>query len=75
MTLDSFLKVDTYSLRARIAPVLVALLPIPLAVFVCFPGSSVVAQVVAILGAPALLLCLTAPPLLIPEPSVHGPAA
>ena len=58
MTLDSFLKVDTYSWRARIAPVLVALLPIPLAVFVCFPGSSVVARVVAILVAPALLLWL-----------------
>ena len=58
MALDSFLKVDTYSWRARIAPVLVALLPVPLAVFVCFPGSSVVARIVAILGAPALLLWL-----------------
>ena len=58
MALDSFLKVDSYSWRARIAPVLVALLPVPLAVFVCFPGSSVVARVVAILGAPALLLWL-----------------
>lgn len=58
MTLDSFLEVDTYSWRARIAPVLVALLPIPLAVFVCFPSSSVVARVVAVLGAPALLLWL-----------------
>ena len=58
MAVDSFLKVDSYSWRARIAPVLVALLPVPLAVFVCFPGSSVVARVVAILGAPALLLWL-----------------
>ena len=54
MALDSFLRVDTYSWRARIAPVLVALLPVPLAVFICFPGSSVVARIVAILGAPAL---------------------
>ena len=58
MTLDSFLKVDTYSWRARISPVLVALLPIPLAVFVCSPDSSVVTRVVAVLGAPALLLWL-----------------
>ena len=58
MSLDSFLRVDTYSWRARIAPVLVAFLPVPLAVFVWFPGSSVVARIVAIVGAPALLFWL-----------------
>ena len=58
MGLNSFLVVDSYSWRARIAPVLVTLLPVPLAVFVWFPGLSVVARAVVIVGAPALLLWL-----------------
>ena len=55
---NSGLRVDTYTWKARIAPVLIALLPVPLVVYVWFPGSSVVARIATILGAPVLLLWL-----------------
>ncbi len=58
MVLATLLAVDAYSWRARIAPVLVALLPMPLAVFVWFPDASLVARIAAIGGVPALLLWL-----------------
>ena len=49
---------DPYTWKARIAPVLIALLPVGLAVYVWFPGPSMAARLAVPAGISALLLLL-----------------